>query len=271
MRIVPLYFIVLFTGVSIYYYLLPHMGIKTGFTNDPAELLKYFILFLPNVYISQHPQDVGGILYILWSIGIEVQFYLFVPFIFISFGQNIVKPLLALLILHVIASSLFPSIAGHYFNFYYFLTGGIISILSLEGRLFFLQRSVVKMILLIFFVLLFFTNALVIQNDILYYLATALASSLIICSIADFPMAEIKNKTLNYLGEISYGLYMYHMICITGTLYLFNHFQLAGKIEYYALSVILIIIAVIASTVTLAHFSYRYIESYFIKKKNKID
>ena len=125
------------------------------------------------------------------------------------------------------------------------------------------------MILFIFFMLIFFTNVLVIANDILYYLTTALFASLFICSIADFPLVEIKNKTLNYLGEISYGLYMYHMICITGILYLFNRFQLAHKIEYYALSVILINIAVIAATNTIAHFSYRYIETYFIKKKKR--
>ena len=115
-----------------------------------AELFGYFLAFLPNVYISQHANDVGGILYVLWSIGIEIQFYLFVPFIVIAFPKHLVSALLFLVVLHVLASNLFPGIAGHYFNFYYFLAGGIISILSLKDKLEFLRLNVIKLTLIIF-------------------------------------------------------------------------------------------------------------------------
>ena len=206
LRILPLYFIVLITGVFIYFYLLPWLGIETGFKNDLGELLKYFVFFLPNVYIAHHPHDVGGILYVLWSIGVEEQFYLFIPLVILAFPRHIVKALIVLVIVHIIASHQFPSIAGNYFNYYYFLAGGIISILSLGGRLFFLRRRDVRVVLLILFVVLFFTHYIIIRNDILYYLVTSAIASLFICSIADIPIWGLKNKILNYLGEISYGL-----------------------------------------------------------------
>ncbi len=148
LRILPLYYIILFAGVSIYFVLLPMMGIQTGFKNDLGELLKYFLLFLPNVYISVHPQDVGGILFILWSIGIELQFYLFIPLVIMAFPKHIIRSLLVLVLLHIISSALFPAIAGHYFNYYYFLAGGIVSILSIKGKLRFMGRIEIKVILI---------------------------------------------------------------------------------------------------------------------------
>ena len=56
LRIFPLYFIVLFTGVAIYYYLLPHMGIMTGFSNDPLELIEIFYFFsAKRLYFTTSP------------------------------------------------------------------------------------------------------------------------------------------------------------------------------------------------------------------------
>ena len=269
LRILPLYFIVLFTGVFIYFYLLPWLSIETGFKNDLGELLKYFVFFLPNVYIAQHSQDVGGIIYILWSIGLEEQFYLFIPLVIMAFPRHIVKALIVLVIVHIIASHQFPSIAGNYFNYYYFLAGGIISILSLQGKLYFLWRKDARVVLLILFFVLFFTHYIVIRNDILYYLVTSAIAGLFICSIADFPIIDLKNKSLNYLGEISYGLYMYHMICVTGILYLFSRLQIEILFKNQLLSTLAIHISVISLTVISAHLSYRYIEKYFMNLKKR--
>ncbi len=270
LRILPLYFLVLFTGILIYFVLLPLMGIQTGFHNNVPELLKYFVLGLPNVYISEHPRDVGGILFILWSIGIELQFYLFIPLLVIVFKRNLVTMLSGLIIIHILGSLWFPSIAGHYFNFYYFLAGGIISILSIRGKLMFMQSKWVGLVFLMLFCLLFLTDLIVIRNDIIYYVTTAFLAAFFICSIADFPTGKIENRTLNYFGEISYGIYMYHMICLTAILYLFTRLKLADTIASNAISVACISLPVIVFTILLAHLSYRYFESYFTKKKSTL-
>jgi peptidoglycan/LPS O-acetylase OafA/YrhL len=58
------------------------------------------------------------------------------------------------------------------------------------------------------------------------------------------------------------------MICITGILYLFNRFQPEEKIHHNNASAIIISISVFVLTIIIAHFSYRYLETYFIKRKN---
>ena len=267
LRILPLYYLILAAGSIIYFVILPLIGYQTGFKNNVVELFSYYLAFLPNVYISQHASDVGGILYVLWSIGIEIQFYLFIPLIVMAFPKHLVSALLVLVALHVLASNQFPGIAGHYFNFYYFLAGGIISILGVNGKLGFLRLHVVRLILMVLFILLFFTRLVYISNDILFYLFTSMIAGLFICSIADFPIFTIKNRSLNYLGEISYGLYMYHMICITGILYLFKQFRLDESIQQNGLTAVIICVMVILSTIIIAHISYRYTETYFIRKK----
>jgi len=264
-----LYYLILAAGSIIYFVILPLIGYQTGFKNNVVELFSYYLAFLPNVYISQHASDVGGILYVLWSIGIEIQFYLFIPLIVMAFPKHIVSALLVLLILHAVASNQFPGIAGHYFNFYYFLVGGIISILSLNGKLEFLRLYVLKLILMVLFILLFFTRLVYIANDILYYLITSIITALFICSMADFPIFIIKNRLLNYLGEISYGIYMYHMICITGILYIFSRFQIDNLFNNPYLVIFSIPIIVIGLTILIAHLSFKYVESYFIGLKYK--
>jgi len=161
----------------------------------------------------------------------------------------------------------FLSVQNYYFNFYYFLIGGIISIVSVKGKLGFLRIQAVCLILMVLFILLFFTRLVYISNDILFYLFTSMIAGLFICSIADFPIFTIKNRSLNYLGEISYGLYMYHMICITGILYLFKQFRLDESIQQNGLTAVIICVMVILSTIIIAHISYRYMETYFIRKK----
>ena len=45
----------------------------------------------------------------------------------------------------------------------------------------------------------FFTRFIHIASDILYYLVTSTTAAFFICSIADFPIINIKNRLLNYL------------------------------------------------------------------------
>jgi peptidoglycan/LPS O-acetylase OafA/YrhL len=242
------------------------MEIETGFRINMAELLGYFLTFLPNVYIASHQNDVGGILFVLWSIGIEVQFYLAIPLVIMAFPKHIVKVLFALILLHIVATHQFPSIAWHNFNYYYFLFGGIISILSVQGNMTILKHKWISLNLLLLFILLFFANVVVIRNDIIYYLFTSFVASLFICSIADFPLLEIRNRSLYYLGEIAYEFYMYHMICITAILYIFPKLHSIFNINSF-FSLLFINLSAILLTIIVAHLSFQKIEKFFTKRR----
>ena len=73
---------------------------------------------------------------------------------------------------------------------------------------------------------------------------------------------------MDYLGKISYGIYMYHTIVIqiVGLIYL----KVISKFGFHnVLDIIIINLLVITLTIVIAHFSYRYYESYFLNLKRK--
>jgi peptidoglycan/LPS O-acetylase OafA/YrhL len=72
---------------------------------------------------------------------------------------------------------------------------------------------------------------------------------------------SLENKYFNYLGSISYGLYMYHPIAIVLVLGICTIINFTSNWLIYPLSFIL--------TVFIAGFSYKYFESFFLKFKNQ--
>jgi peptidoglycan/LPS O-acetylase OafA/YrhL len=71
---------------------------------------------------------------------------------------------------------------------------------------------------------------------------------------------SIENKILNYLGNISYGLYMYHPIGIVLALAITVSIDYITNWLLYPLS--------LAITIIIAGLSYRYFEAFFLKYKN---
>ncbi len=84
----------------------------------------------------------------------------------------------------------------------------------------------------------------------------------IILNIATNPntLISLENKILNFIGRLSYGIYMYHMIIIYLLSYIFQYYEL--KFNYYAIQILVLIITFIVSK-----FSYKYIESWFLVLK----
>ena len=72
---------------------------------------------------------------------------------------------------------------------------------------------------------------------------------------------SLENNTLNYLGNISYGLYMYHPIGIVLALYICKSNNALTNWIIYPCSIVL--------TILLAGLSYKYFESFFLKFKDK--
>lgn len=65
-----------------------------------------------------------------------------------------------------------------------------------------------------------------------------------------------------YLGKISYGLYMYHLICIVLTINILNRLNAeSNNILIYILSIFL--------TIVVASISYHTLEKYFLNLKNR--
>jgi peptidoglycan/LPS O-acetylase OafA/YrhL len=72
---------------------------------------------------------------------------------------------------------------------------------------------------------------------------------------------SLENKIFNYLGNISYGLYMLHPIGIILAIRLSMKLNIINNWLIYPLALIF--------TITLSSISYRWYESYFLKLKTR--
>ena len=72
---------------------------------------------------------------------------------------------------------------------------------------------------------------------------------------------NLEEPWLNYLGKISYGLYMYHPLVIIVSIKILMAFQVTGNTYLYPVSIL--------ATIALASFSYHFLEKPFIARKTK--
>lgn len=262
-RLYPVYYIVLFVGIFLYHYLLPKLGIPFSIDYTLSDLILNYVFIIPNVFKYYH-EEVGGILIILWSIGVEEQFYLFIPLFLYLVRKRILLGIALLLGLLLLLLLLFPGIYKYDNLYFYFIFGGLLSILGVKKKILFFENKYFHLIVYVLFVLSFTTDLLNFENFALASCFHLLVSGSLISLITDYPKFIIKNKTIDYLGKISYGIYMYHMIIITATLFFVNKFKVYNHLND-RLFIILLNLFVIGSTIIVAHFSFKYFESLFYK------
>ena len=105
---------------------------------------------MPTVFSALYSP--GGILEILWSIGIEEQFYLFIaPLLFLVNKKHILLVLsliggLYFIVFHLDVFKAFSKFSLVYFNF---LFGGLVSVLEEQKRLNFLKQSSLVSLLIV--------------------------------------------------------------------------------------------------------------------------
>ena len=271
LRIFPLYYLVLIFGFLFYNLFLPGVGIPFEIKYNLVEGILLCVFFLPNVFTNLY--EPGGILEVLWSIGIEEQFYLFIaPLLFLIPTKRV---LMALLIICGFYFFIFHIDTFYYLNkfqavFFLLLSGGIFAILEENKQLNFLKRSKLVPIIITMITMLFFvSDVFAFQQLWLTNLFLSILFPLFIHSLAfnNFGF-EIKNRWLNYFGNISYGIYMYHIIMLNFAVFLFLKLHL-GKILGDSLAIILLNALTLGLTLIVSHFSFQYFEKYFLKLKSK--
>lgn len=271
LRIFPLYFLVLIGGMLYYNVFLEAIGIPykpEGKYNIVHACLMY-IFFIPN--IARELYRPGGILEILWSIGIEEQFYIVIAPALTIIRSKLFVPLLALVTLVyflIFASDVFPFLKEYNFLYFYFSAGGLIAILQEKFLMVSKIPLVIKVVVLCLFGAYFFTNIFIdLPEGWYHFIGMTLFSFFILC-VSFEPLFVIKNRLLNYLGKISYGIYMFHafLMQLMGFIIIKLHKKLIlSDLTIILLSYVLVIIA----TLIVSHFSYQYFEKRFLKLKSK--
>lgn len=276
LRIWPLYYLTVFLGL----FVLPHIPylnisgetelIKVNFT----EKLILYLLILPNIvtgvfkhipYLSQN-----------WSIGVEEQFYYFWPWVIRQTKTSrILIVMIIFFTLFYITRSLtvlyMPETGwwkylnefikslritcmilgaiGAYFT-YFQLNSKLVQFIYHKGFQLFLYLTLILM--------LTFGVYLPGINQEVY----ALIFTLMLMNLAKNPdsILSLENPVFNYLGKISYGMYMYHTIAVVIGVKISHSFDNSNFVSY-PISYIL--------TIIMSGLSYQYFEKPFLKIKDK--
>lgn len=274
LRIWPLYFFMLFAG-----YIFGQVNHLYAFSN--GRLLA-FLLLAGNWYTSFFGYTTNFISP-LWSISLEEQFYLLWPTI-ARLGRR-TGILIASLIFWVgayVALALlcrqkanldYTVWANSFVQFQYFALGGLIA-LMLKGKSLRIPTAA-RWLCLLSGVLVFFLSDFVFHAKdatVLASISQTLPGYLLIgigCLLLFFGMlgAHISRaaQPLVYLGKISYGLYVFHVISVR----LVFTLLVALGVHKLILQVLIAAPIGLAITIGLATLSYRYLESPFLKLKER--
>ena len=234
--------------------------------------LFYYIFYtanIPSILVTTIP-----LLAHYWSLGVEEQFYLFWPWV-IKKGNKLILPIVAAITVligtkiffHVFYPNSIVEMAIHITRFHCMMIGALGAILYKNNNQLFLKLTDNKIAQAVCWGIMFliainkFHFASVIDNELI----SVVAIILIIGQV------NIKNRIINleirvfdYLGKISYGIYVIHPLLI----FLFSKllFQLDIPSPYKYFVVYLIILG---ATILMAHLSYTYFEKYFMGLKKR--
>lgn len=279
-RIWPLYFAIVLIGLAFYNGLLPRLGIRYPVEYDLGLAALLYTLFLPNVMNGLY--RVGGILNPLWSIGVEEQFYLAWAPALKRFHR--VLPLLALGLLSL-SLAIFCLNHGRIFGAgpaqtvvgqlrFHFMAAGALSAWALQHRRerflalpFFASRA--AQFLLLALLVEYYLIGLLPWGWFGEEIVQLVLYAWLIVTVAANPrnVVRLANPVFEYLGTISYGIYMWHMVAVYGTSALFRampwwraHLVLYC-VAYYATA--------LGATILIAHLSFRWLEQPFLRLKDR--
>lgn len=266
-RIFPLYYTVLFFGLCYYHYLLPAIGFpleKGNYTMGKALLLGG--TFFSNVLATYDP---GAAVKILWSIGIEEQFYIVAAPLLLFLPQKKVALFLALftLLYFILFYSDFTVLLRRYHMYFYFFSfSGLLAVLQLKKSGFKFSKWIKWVIYLL--VLVYFSTDIIVNNlpPTMYQLLSMVGFGLFICCLSEKPYPFLENRYLKYLGKISYGIYMMHVFAIHMSAIVLMRTN-ADKFLNTGWFILIFTSGAVILTLLTAHLSYRYFESCFLKTK----
>ncbi len=214
----------------------------------------------------------GGILSVLWSIGIEEQFYLMIaPLTRFIKNERFALILGVFTVVYFVLYFIpeFEVLRRYRFQYFYFSMGGMIAILNHQKKINFLLLPLrLRIVLYSLFFLYFFTDSFEFSNEVLKHGFSLLLFPLFILNISSENEIVVNNRFFNYLGEISYWIYMYHMIALNVTIFIGTKLQLTNSLGFTG-SVLFYNLATLIITVIFSHISYYYFEKRFIQQKKR--
>ena len=287
LRIWPLYFLLVFIGTVAIPMFISFINFSYEMPYTFSQVILYYVFFSPfmvNILFGHH------LLEPLWSIGVEEIFYImWAPlFKFIKKNQLIIilsvigiKVALLLILPHLelpiivlrivkllqFESMAIGALAAYLvFNlkknieslFIFSIPFQIVIVLFILSRIFALQYLSDSSM---FFDVLFNSG---LPSNVL--LSCSFAWLIVNISVNKKSIVKLTAKVFNFLGDISYGIYMYHMLVVFGFILFFKKYlvsmsDLTSTVFFYAVITI--------GTIAISYLSKRYFEDYFLRLKSK--
>ena len=282
LRIWPLYFLIFSLGFFVlpYFTYVPFFSEKLSH-NFLANMI-FYILILPNFAFSIF--SAVPLIGQTWSIGVEEQFYLIWPIFFRVF-KNFDFKLLINFILFWLFFKLLILLTVNYYDMEWLLVlkknlsmlkfenmiiGAMGALLLIENKANIL-KFIYNKIILVFSILGIFISIYIIPdffNDAIHILHSVFFL-IILLNVSSNPesLINLENKVFNFLGRISYGIYMYHLVVIYFVIKLLEYFSFFN--EYFILSSILLYFFSIIISCLIAYISYELFEKKFLRLKAK--
>lgn len=296
LRIWPLYYLIMVLGL----FVLPHIS-WFDIKSQEIDLFKHFtanvlchVFMLPNLAFALVMEGAPNIGH-LWSIGVEEQFYLMWP-VLMKYTRKPLRMILIFLIsvmalkvgVYLFLNVFFPTphldpdlmisstsetvkrFVGS-LKFESMALGGIGACLIFMRKEFLLSLIYSKLIQVLSY--LSIPAIVLFTPKALYgalYLLFSFPFLIIIMNVAsnENSILKLRGKVFDFLGKISYGIYMYHLMCITLSFHVLDYFiQFPTRLltwhtlALYAMSIPL--------TIGVAAISYHFFEKRFIIRKRK--
>ncbi|MBC6988506.1 acyltransferase family protein [Hymenobacter sp. BT491] len=270
LRIWPLYYF--YIGLCILFFL------ASGRSGEVNSSILFYLFMFPNIPFIGIAGSLMGLIGHYWSLGVEEQFYSFWP-VLVNKSANVFKSLIAFVIIflcvkffcrvldakfgmHLLYQTLFIV------RFDCMAIGGIGACLLFYTKynkvINLLYSKYVQMICWAIFALVAFNKfhtASILDQEIF-----SVVTVIIILNVSsnNKSIINLDNKIFDFLGKISFGIYVYHPLMIAALGLLIKPIVINKEAK-----LILIYPSIIALTLVVAYLSYTYLELYFIKKKDK--
>ncbi|WP_454781361.1 acyltransferase family protein [Legionella sp. WA2022007384] len=282
LRIAPLQ--ILIVGLSFLMFLVFY-GLIPSY-HEPIHPLSTFLLllFIPNI-AGLVDNIVNGASHI-WSLGVENEFYLIWPLLLIRFRRSIlVMIVLFILIKLVLELFVLPSFIAHIYSnqFTTLFARFLVRLFPIENMavgalgawLLFTQKKrvlniifnpVTQLCTYISIAWLIYCNTKGVSHFIEASFVPFVFLSLILnvsCNPRSF--FKYENKIFNYLGTISYGIYMFHPIVVFLTIWFIRNYVPHDNAWYVAF----IYVLCAALTIGISGLSFKYFEEPIMRLKRK--